>query len=97
MNIEQDLERGAKAEKLLRDSTLSQAFDDVRKAIIEQWEACPVRDHEGQHELKLMLKLLSDVRANLERAVADGKLAAAELERLNRRALSPAEFKATYR
>lgn len=97
MNIEHDLERAVKAEKLLADPTLAQAFDDVRQAIIGQWEACPVRDHEGQHELKLMLKLLSDVRANLEQAVMDGKLAAHELERLNRRPLSPAEFRAQYR
>jgi hypothetical protein len=50
----------------------------------------------GAHELKLMLKLLSDVRANLEQAVMDGKLAAAELK-TQRRELSPAEFRAALR
>lgn len=95
MSLEDDRDRGAKAERLLNDPTLSEAFDLVRVAIVDQWAACPIRDKDGAHELKLMLKLLGDVRANLERAIADGKLAAVELENINRRE-TPADFRATY-
>jgi hypothetical protein len=94
VNLQSDLDRGVKAEKLLNDETLTKAFDDVRSAIHEAWESAPMRDKDGQHELKLMLKLLSDVRANLERALADGKLAAAELKRLNARK-SPTQWLAS--
>lgn len=97
MTLKEDIERGAKAEKLIKDSMLTEAFDLVRSAIIEKWETTPLRDKDGAHELKLMLKLLGDVRANLEQAVNDGKLAAAELKQQARRELSPAEFKAAYR
>ena len=96
-DLRADLERGVKAEKLLNDSMLAEAFDLVRQAIHEKWEGSPMRDRDGAHELKLMLKLLGDVRANLEQAVTDGKLAAAELKQQARRELSPAEFKAAYR
>ena len=79
-DLQADIDRGAKAERLLADPLLVEAFDCVAQAIHEAWADCPLRDKEGAHELKLQLKLLGDVRANLERAVADGKLAAAELE-----------------
>lgn len=84
MSLQDDLDRGQRAERLLNDETLRKAFDDVAAAIHAQWERCPIRDLEGAHELKLMLKLLTDVRANLERAVSDGKLAAAELQQKRR-------------
>lgn len=97
MSLQEERDRGAKAEKLLKDPILDEAFSLVRNAIIERWEATPMRDRDGAHELKLMLKLLGDVRANLEQAVADGKLAAAELKQQTRRELSPAEYTAAYR
>ena len=80
MSLEKDLDQGAKAEKLLNDETLTQAFENVRKAIFEKIEQTPLRDDEGLRQLRIMLKLLRDVRANLERALRDGKLAAKELE-----------------
>ena len=97
MNLNAEVDRGAKAEKLLNDPILDEAFGLVRTAIIEKWEVTPLRDRDGAHELKLMLKLLGDVRANLEQAVADGKLAAAELKQQARRDQSPAEYTAAYR
>lgn len=97
MNLQAELDHAVKAEKLLKDETLTQAFDDVRQAIIDRWERAPLRDRDGAHELKLMLKLLSDVRANLEQAVSNGKLAAEELKRMNNRTLSPVDWLATLR
>jgi microcompartment protein CcmL/EutN len=72
---------------------LQEAFGSVEQAIHEKWADCPLRDREGAHELKLMLKLLGDVRAVLEAAVSDGKIAAQRLDELNsRRVLSPAQW-----
>lgn len=80
MSVEADLDRANRARAIIDNPTYQESFDLVRQAIIEQWEATPIRDRDGAHELKLMLKLLGDTRANLERAIADGKLAAHELE-----------------
>jgi hypothetical protein len=85
MTLQSDLDRGQKAERLVKDPMLAEAFELVRQAIHDQWENAPIRDHDGAHELKLMLKLLGDVRANLEHAIADGKIAALELQRQNSR------------
>jgi hypothetical protein len=93
MSLPKDVERGSRAQTLLTDPLFSEAFENVRTAIHEKWEACPLRDRDGAHELRLMLKLLGDVRAVLESTIVDGKVASAELERLNRRVLSPAQWK----
>jgi hypothetical protein len=97
LSLATDVERGQRADRLLQDPLLIEAFALVRTAIIDKWEQTPVRDKDGAHELKLMLKLLGDVRANLEQALADGKLAAAELQIQARRELTPAEFRRQYR
>lgn len=91
MSLESDVDRGQRAERLMNDPLLIEAFGTVKQAIVDGWESAPIRDVEGHHELKLMMKLLGDVRAHLERAVADGKLAAMELN--SRRKLTLAEFR----
>jgi len=96
LSLQTDVDRAQHAERLLQDPLLTESFELVRKAIVEKWEMTPLRDRDGAHELKLMLKLLGDVRANLEQAVADGKLAAEELRQQARREQSPREFRASY-
>lgn len=83
MSIQDDIDRGIKAAKLIEDPILKEAFQSVRDAITDSWENAPVRDREGHHELKLMLKLLTDVESYFTRAVVDGKFAAEELKRQN--------------
>lgn len=91
MTLATDVERATRAHAILNNPVFNEAFAMVSQAIHEAWEAAPIRDTEGQHSLKLQLKLLGDVRANLERAIADGKFAAAELEK--RRAPILADFR----
>jgi hypothetical protein len=93
MSIERDLTRGARAKQLLEDPLLTEAFESVEKALHDKWANAPISDRDGQHELLLMLKLMRDVRANLEHALADGNFAADKLKHLNRH-LTPAEFSA---
>ncbi len=84
MSLADDMERGQKAARLLADPILIEARKQVAARIHEAWETAPLRDKEGAHELRLMLKALNDVWALLEQAIADGKLAAIEFEQLNR-------------
>jgi hypothetical protein len=77
--------RGQRVERLLADDDLQAAFANVRAAILDKIEQTPVRDTEGLVQLRLMLKLLKDVRASLELAVRDGKLAAVQIEQAKRK------------
>lgn len=98
MNHAELMTRGSKAKTLLQDPLLTGAFESVEKAIHDAWAASPIRDTEGQMHLRLMLKLLGDVRADLERAVEDGTIAASELRALESRKPVPLnEWRQTYR
>lgn len=80
MSLADEVRDGSLARRALDDPAIQKAFSDVEAAITQRWAVCPLRDKDGQYELRLMLKLLGDVRANLEQAVNAGKLAATELE-----------------
>lgn len=71
---------GLEAERFLNDKAFSRAMDNVRMGLIEKWASSPVDDHEGQHELRLMLKLLDDLVGNLKKEVSDGKYADATIK-----------------
>ena len=78
MSLEQEAGQGLQAERLLED--LSPYLAMVREAIVQKWESSPVGDKEGQHELRLMRKLLGDVEANIKTAIETGKLARIQIE-----------------
>jgi hypothetical protein len=76
MSDQDILDRAHKAQKLIDDPLLSEAFSAVRAAIYEGIEQTPIRDRDGLHEWRLMLKLLKDVKANLDEAVRSGQVVA---------------------
>lgn len=90
MSIQEDIQRGLDAKRLMGDPALVRAFDDIRAAITDKWANSPIRDKDGQYELRLMMKLLGDLRANLEQAIADGHMAGEELK-INEQRKSPSE------
>jgi hypothetical protein len=92
MNLPDLISQGAEAKALLETPAFVRAFESVRTAIHEQWESSPIRDNDGQHELRLMLKLLNDLKGVIELAVHDGKAARMEIDRLNNRVLSPKQW-----
>ena len=79
--LRKQMEEAARARSVLDDDAYKNASKAVRDAIIEAWEQCPIRDKEGAHELKLMLKLHGDIEKHMRKAVDDGKFAAEELKR----------------
>lgn len=79
--LRKQMEEAARARSVLEDDAYKNASKAVRDAIIEAWEQCPIRDREGAHELKLMLKIHTDLGKHLQKAVDDGKFAAEELKR----------------
>ena len=81
MDTQTELDRGFKAQQLLDNEIYQESIQTVRDAIIAQWSESPIRDHEGQHELRLMLKLLNDLTANIKTVADTGKLAQIQVER----------------
>lgn len=79
MNLNEEASNGIQAERILSD--ISHYFELVDAAILDAWKKSPIGDEKGQHELRLMIKLLGDVKANLKTAIETGKLARIEIER----------------
>lgn len=44
---------------------MNEAFKSVENAIIDKWKTSNIHDADGMVKLRMMLKLLYDVRANL--------------------------------
>jgi hypothetical protein len=85
------VDRASKAAALLSNELFNEGFSLVRGALLERLENWSLEDPRGAEQLRMMLKLLRDVRANFEQAVRDGKVASVRLEE-ERRQLSPAEW-----
>jgi hypothetical protein len=78
--IESALAEELTPEVLARPS-LQAAFDDVESQITEAWKNAPIRDLEGQQELKRWLTVTRKIREHLESVAQDGRLAKLELEK----------------
>lgn len=71
--------RGRMAEALLNNATLTEALDAIEREVIEQWEVCPARDHEGREQLWMLYKISKKFRGLLDGYVQTGKLASENL------------------
>ena len=80
MNTSEELRRGELARQLLQNEIYQDAVSKVREAIIDKWQQAPLRDREGHHELRLMLKLLGDLTGYIQSTMETGKMAAIQSE-----------------
>lgn len=84
-----DIDRANKAKAVLEAPGFEDAFQAVRSAIIERIEKCSLTDTTTAEQLRTCLKLLKDVRLNLELAVSDGKLAEFRIAEAEKRSKNP--------
>lgn len=80
MSLEADVSKGARAQTFLNSEVYKEAYGKVRQGIIDKWSESPVADKDGQHELRLMLKVLDDIHHNIVSVVNTGKLASKQIE-----------------
>ena len=75
MSNEADVSRGTRAKALYESEPFKEAMASVKKAIIDKWASSPIADIEGQHELRLLLKIHGDFEQNLISVINTGKMA----------------------
>lgn len=68
------IDRATRAERILKDPLYVDAWSRVRQALLDKFEASPVRDTEGREHLFKMLKALNDAKGALEQVMANGKV-----------------------
>lgn len=93
-NLQAELARGTRAQAVMNDPIYREAWDAVERGIVEHWKAAPIQDIDGQHKLRLMLKILKDVRGYLEETMKTGKLAAIQISEEKTRMARLKEFAA---
>jgi hypothetical protein len=77
-----DLARGARAQMLLQNELLQDAFAALEARYIEEWRLSPFRDTDARERLWQAVNVLRKVKDHLARIIADGKLAQRELDAL---------------
>ncbi len=78
--LAQAVQRQAKAEELMRNEMLQEAFTSIDAAYVEAWRSCP--DPVVREQLFFGQGNLRKVREHLTRVVSTGKLAQREIEEL---------------
>lgn len=74
--------RGARAQTLLRNELLTEAFTTLEQAYISKWRTSTVEDVGAREKLFLAVNIVGKVRDHLASVVEDGKLAEAELRQI---------------
>lgn len=74
-----ELQRAQRAKEWLSNPIYAEAWEAARTAALTKLEDLPLQDKDGREEIHHMLSAMKKVRAYIERAVQDGKLAAVEL------------------
>lgn len=71
--------RGYRADTLLTDPLMTEAFDNLEKAYFEAWKASDLRDTEGRERLFLAVGQLNKIRDHLRAVAASGRVEKATL------------------
>lgn len=71
--------RGMRAAEILRDPLVESAFEELRLALMSEWENSTPSEAERREQIFNEIKALNAVRDNLVSHIETGKLAAIEL------------------
>ena len=80
--LRQDMNRGEKAQALLRNEILIETFDFLEKQYHDAWANSSVDQNEAREKVFMMLQNLQTVKQHIENVVTDGKLADDTLNQL---------------
>lgn len=81
-NLGEVAAKAARAQELLDDELLSEAFETLEESYMSAWRATVIDDSAGREKLFLAINIVGKVRDHLTSVVANGKLAQAELKEL---------------
>lgn len=89
MNDRQISDRADKAKAILESPIYEESYQYTRAAIIDLIEKTPLSETQTAEDLRRCLKLLRDVRANMELVMRQGKVASFHIEQDKARKTNP--------
>ena len=80
--LQDAVNRGARADALLKDEMLQEAFAKLEAEYITAWRQSPARDTDGRERLWQAVQVIGRIKDHLGTVLANGKLAQHEVNRL---------------
>jgi hypothetical protein len=85
IKLNADLARQARAQALLENEILQEAFARLEERYLEEWRVSQFRDTDARERLWQAVNILRKVKDHLAKIIADGKLAQREIDQLTQR------------
>ena len=85
IKLNADLARRARAEALMDNELLQEAFGRLEERYMEEWRISQFRDTDARERLWQAVNVLRKVKDHLTKIVSDGKLAQREIDQLAQR------------
>ena len=82
VKLNADMARRTRAEALLQDDLLQEAFARLEERYIDEWRVSQFRDTDARERLWQAVNILRKVKDHLGKIVRDGKLAQREIDML---------------
>ena len=82
IKLNADMARRARAEALMGNELLQEAFARLEERYIEEWRVSQFRDTDARERLWQAVNILGKVKDHLAKIVRDGKLAQREIDQL---------------
>lgn len=83
---QQEFDRGTKANALLSNELLKEAFDEIERQIFEQFKASKPQEKEERERLYQALGLPAQIYSILRAYAGSGTIAAQAIEKMKRKA-----------
>ena len=80
MTEQQQVLRGQEAAQVLENEAFQLAMQSLKTSVMDQWKACPIRDHEGQVLLLQLAKLTDKFESILIGMIESGKFAQRQID-----------------
>ena len=78
----EDLEKGNKADILLKNAVFIEVFDNLEKQFLDAWKNSSLKDNEERERIYYLYQSLQALKSGIENVSANGRIAKAQLDRL---------------
>ena len=78
----EDLEKGNKADILLKNAVFIEVFDNLENQFLDAWKNSSLKDAEERERIYYLYQSLKALKSGIENVSANGRMAKAQLDRL---------------
>ena len=82
LKLRKDMDRAAKAQVLMADEILAEAFEALEADYIKGWKQTDARDTQGREALWFAARVVRVVQDHLRSTIENGRVAEAEIRKL---------------